>query len=156
MNYLYICTMPETKKAYTRYLAYDRCLKDPYNQYGPKELMSIANEALAEEGLEGIAKSQFYKDIDFLTYGPWEAPIEKYRDGGKHVLYRYSDREYSIRKQALSENEKGQLKDAVAVLTRFSGLPQFDWIHNMIPEMETKLDLRESERELMSFDSNEN
>ena len=58
--------MPGNKKAIVRYLAYDKCLSNPYQKYGWEDLLKAANDALIEESLEGISKSQFFEDIKFM------------------------------------------------------------------------------------------
>jgi hypothetical protein len=45
------------KKALTRYLAYDRCLRNTGAKYTWQRLKDEANKALLEEGLEGIGKT---------------------------------------------------------------------------------------------------
>lgn len=144
--------MSINKKALTRYLAYDRCLRNPGNHTW-KDLIKKANEALAEEGLVGIGKTQFYADILFMEQCEWKAPIEK-KKRGTTVYYFYSDRNYSITSQPLNDLELSQLKSAISVLTRFKGLPQFDWIHELIPALETKLGLIKVQGEVISYDNN--
>ena len=146
--------MSDNRKALIRYLAYDRCLSNPGRRFGYTDLIEEANAALATEGLEGIGKSQFYKDIEFLQVSEYQAPIEKYRDGGAKVYYRYSDPDYSIRKKPISKSELDTIKSAISVLTRFRGLPQFEWIYEVIPTLEDKLGVVSKEREIISFDSN--
>jgi len=137
--------MSINKKALTRYLAYDRCLRNP-GKHTWNDLLNKANDALAEEGLEGIGKTQFYADMQFMEFSEWKAPIEKYKEG-RTVFFRYSDRNYSINNQPLNETEVKQLKSAIHVLTRFKGMPQFEWVNEIIPALETKLGLVATERE---------
>ena len=58
--------MSINKKALTRYLAYDRCLRNTGAKYTWLRLLEEANKALLEEGLEGIGKTQFTKDTRFI------------------------------------------------------------------------------------------
>ena len=73
--------MSINKKALTRYLAYDRCLRNTGAKYTWQRLIDEANKALLEEGLEGIGKTQFYADMQYMELSEWKAPIEKYKDG---------------------------------------------------------------------------
>jgi predicted DNA-binding transcriptional regulator YafY len=143
--------MSINKKALTRYLAYDRCLRNTGAKYTWRRLIDEANKALLEEGLEGIGKTQFYADIQFMELSEWKAPIEKYKDG-RTVYFKYSDSSYSINNQPLNETEAKQLKSALQVLSRFKGIPQFEFINEIIPAIESKLGLVSLEREVMSFD----
>ena len=145
--------MSINKKALTRYLAYDRCLRNTGAKYTWRRLIDEANIALLEEGLEGIGKTQFYADMHYMEFSEWKAPIEKYKDG-RTVYFKYSDPTYSINNQPLNETEAKQLKSALLVLSRFKGIPQFEFINEIIPTIESKLGLVSLEREVMSFENN--
>jgi predicted DNA-binding transcriptional regulator YafY len=145
--------MSINKKALTRYLAYDRCLRNVGAKYTWKQLIDEANKALLEEGLEGIGKTQFYSDMQFMEFSEWKAPIEKIKDG-RTVYFKYSDPTYSINNQPLNETEARQLKSALQVLSRFKGMPQFEFINEIIPVIESKLGLVSLDREVMSFENN--
>lgn len=145
--------MSINKKALTRYLAYDRCLRNTGAKYTWNRLKDEANKALKEEGLEGIGKTQFYADMQYLEFSEWKAPIEKYKDG-RTVYFKYSDPSYSINNQPLNETEAKQLKSALQLLSRFKGAAQFEFINEIIPAIESKLGLVSVEREIMSFESN--
>lgn len=145
--------MSINKKALTRYLAYDRCLRNTGAKYTWKNLIEVANEALHEEGLEGIGKTQFYADMQYMEMCDWKAPIEKYKDG-RTVYFKYSDPSYSINNQPLNETEAKQLKSAIQVLSRFKGIPQFEFINEIIPAIESKLGLVNIDKEVMSFENN--
>lgn len=145
--------MSINKKALTRYLAYDRCLRNTGAKYTWEALLEEANKALNDEGLEGIGKTQFYADMQYMELSEWKAPIEKYKNG-RTVYFKYSDPTYSINNQPLNETESKQLKSAIQVLSRFKGMPQFEFINEIIPAIESKLGLISLEKEVMSFENN--
>jgi len=145
--------MSINKKALTRYLAYDRCLRNTGAKYTWRRLLDEANKSLLDEGLEGIGKTQFYADMQYLEFSEWKAPIEKYKDG-RTVYFKYADSAYSINNQPLNETEAKQLKSALQVLSRFKGIQQFEFINEIIPAIESKLGLVSIEREVMSFENN--
>ena len=145
--------MSINKKALTRYLAYDKCLRNRGRKWTWLDLKEEANKALLEEGLEGIGKTQFYADMQFMELSEWKAPIEKFKNG-RTVYFRYSEQEYTISSKPLNETEAKQLKSAIHVLSRFKGMPQFEWVNEIIPALETKLGLIHVEREIISFDTN--
>lgn len=140
-------------KTLIRYWAYDKCLKNRGIKYTWMDLQKIANEDLADRDYQPIGKTQFFKDIKALRESPWLAPIETYKEGS-HSYYRYSDPDYSIRKQQLSEVEAEQLKSALMVLSRFKGMPQFDWVHEIIPKIEQSFKLDGGQKEILGFDQN--
>ena len=61
--------------------------------------------------------------------------LDKVKDG-KKKYYRYSDKNFSINKQPLSLTEAEQLKDTIMMLNRFKGLPQFDWMEEVLARFE--------------------
>ena len=145
--------MPVNKKALVRYQVYDRCLRNSGRRYGWKDLVKEVNAILEEEGMRGIGKTQFYKDMKDMQYSTWRAPIETYKDG-RTAYYRYDDLNYSINNQPLNETEVEQLKSAMSVLSRFKGMPQFEWINEIIPVVESKMGLVGQEKQAISFDHN--
>lgn len=97
--------MAENKKALIRYLTYDACLNNTKRKYTYVDLIKYANEALLQHDLKPIGKSQFYKDIEFMRYGHWKAPIATYNIG-RNKYYKYTEN-YSIN-NALSEAQVSQ------------------------------------------------
>src|SRR5690606_24641970 len=45
-------------------------------------------------------------------------------------------------------------KSAFSVLSRFKGMPQFEWIQEIIPVIESKMGLVPKGKEVISFDAN--
>jgi hypothetical protein len=84
----------------------------------------------------------------------WSIDLERHKDG-KKVFYRYKDLSFSINNMPLNEVEINQLKDAMDVLTQFKGMPQFEWINEMVPKLRQGLALGETEQKIMESESNE-
>lgn len=145
--------MPDNKKALVRYQVYDNCFRNKGRRYTWKDLVTKVNEVLEEYGYQGIRKTQFYDDIKFMQYSHWQAPIVKTKDG-KWVHYSYEDKSYSINNHLLSEEDVNQLKSALSILSRFQGMPQFEWVHEMIAVIESKMGLVTQAKEIISFDAN--
>lgn len=148
--------MSLNKKALTRYLAYDKLLRDKGRKFTWRELVEAANRALKEDGSEGIGKTQFYADMNYMRSSVWKAPIETEQDpSDKRIRYFfYEDKGYSISNQPLSETESKQLKAAISVLSRFTGLPQFEWVREIIQAIETTLGVVKTEKPVMAFEAN--
>lgn len=147
--------MPINKKALNRYLVIDRCLRNTGRRYYFSDLLKEVNAALVEEGTEGIGRTQLYKDLNDLEFSTYKAPIKRTRDGQK-VYFIYSDPDYSILKQPLNEEEANQIRSALMVLSRFKGMPQFEWVQEIIPRIEQSFGLKqEGARDIISFDGNE-
>lgn len=140
-------------KPLTRYLAYDRCLQNRSFRYSWQDLQKAANDDLEMAGYQPIGKTQFFEDVKMLKAPPYLAPIETYREGGQSY-YRYTDPGYSLRKQKLTEAEAEQLRSALLILRRFSGMPQFEWVEEMIPKIEQTFNLGEQTSEVIGFEQN--
>lgn len=108
---------------------------------------------LEEEGTEGISRTQLYKDLIDLEFSTYKAPIVRVKDGRK-IYFKYSDPDYSILKQPLNEEEADQIRSALSVFSRFKGMPQFEWVNEMIPMLESRFGLIERKTEIISYDSN--
>jgi len=140
-------------KAFIRYWAYDRCLQKQGFKHTWQDLQRAANRDLEDRAYEPIKKTQFFEDIKALKAPPWSAPIETYREGSQ-VYYRYSEPGFSIRKQDLNEEEAEQVRSALLVLSRFKGMPQFEWVQEMIPKIEQTFHLGEQTQAVIGFEQN--
>jgi predicted DNA-binding transcriptional regulator YafY len=82
----------------------------------------------------------------------YSAPIVAYKEG-KKAYYRYEDKKYSINNSPLNQTEAEQLRNAVSILQRFEGAPQFEWINEIGPMLDSHFGLSDS-RKIMSYDTN--
>jgi len=136
--------MATNKNATLRYIALDRCLRNPGKRYDIGALVKACNDSLTDvdPNSSGVKKRQVYDDLKFMRDSRgYEAPIESEREGRK-AFYRYSDRNYSINNQPLNEQEALQLKESLLTLSRFKGLPQFEWIEELITRLEQSFHLK--------------
>lgn len=151
--------MSINKKAQIRYLTLDKCLRNKGRLWTWENLLEEVNEVLSEEINPKtllpmkIGKTQIYEDLKDLEYRVYDAPIAKKKDG-KTVYYSYEDPNYSIQNAPLSETEINQIKSTLQLFTRFQGLPNFEFIDEIIPTIETKLGLVSIEKEIMAFENN--
>lgn len=149
--------MPINKNAMLRYQVLDKCFRNPGRQYSIDDLTEECNKALAEldPNSEGIKRRQIYYDIRFMeSEQGWAAPLEKYK-AGRQVFYRYENQSFSINNQPINQMEAEQLRAAILILSRFKGLPQFEWVHEIIPKLEQSFGLSEQASEVISFEENE-
>lgn len=144
--------MPINKNASYRYRLIDSCLSQRYKRWRYKDLLEHISAKVAEEfDIEkGISKRQFDYDIQLMRRDAPEgfgAPIVRINE----EIY-YEDPEFSILNQPLREEEKAQLYEALGVLGRFQGMPQFEWME----DIRTKLGLgiQSMQEEIVQFDSN--
>ncbi len=129
--------MATNKNAIIRYKVLNHCFSNFSKKYYFEDLLEACNKVLLEHnGPEsGIKRRQLYKDIDFMkSEAGFVAPIKGFWDG-RRKYYRYTEHSFSINNQSLNEMELHQLQEAVYMLSRFEGLPQFQWIHELLPRL---------------------
>ncbi len=148
--------MAINKNAVLRYNVLDKCFQNFGRKYYFQDLLDVVNEALLDENplSTGVQTRQLRDDIRFMkSDAGYAAPIESYRDG-KKAFYRYSNKDFSINKQPLNATEAEQLKSAIAILQRFEGSPEFEWVNEMGPMLKDQFGLKDQDKKVMGYDAN--
>lgn len=148
--------MATNRHAMIRYQALDRCFRNHGRTYTINDLLENCNDALMEfdPNSVGIKKRQLYDDIRYMESSQgWSIPLVRVKDGRK-ACYRYEDASFSINDSPLNDSEINQLQSVIDIISRFSGLPQFEWVEEIIPKLETKFGLSAKGANCISFDSN--
>ena len=123
--------MSINKNAYIRYQVLDKCFSNPYKRFYIEDLLEEVNKVL--EDFNGtdicIKKRQLFDDILFMeSNAGWSIPLNRTKEG-KRVYYRYSEKDFSITKKNITDEEIDTINNALMVLIRFKGLPQFEWVN---------------------------
>jgi len=148
--------MAINKNALIRYHALDKCFSNFGRRFSNEDLLEVCNEALAEYNYqsEGIKKRQLFEDIKFMESSQgWEIPLERTKEG-RTVYYRYADKDFSINNQPINDFEAEKLKSALLVLARFKGMPQFEWVNELILKLQQAFNLQSHTKEIINFDAN--
>ncbi len=148
--------MATNRHALIRYRALDRCFSNPGRRYYSEDLLEACNKAIYEfsGNNEGIHLRQLYDDIRFMeSEEGYSIPLERHKDG-KRAWYRYSDLSFTIGKEPLNEAEANQLKEVLVMLSRFKGMPQFEWIDSIIARLESSFDLKVGAQDVIGFEEN--
>ena len=148
--------MPTNKHALIRYQALDRCFASRGKQYFWEDLLEAVNEALNEHTGKGkgISRRQLFKDIrDMESDQVYAIPLERHTEG-KRVWYRYSEPDFSINKRPLNADEADQLKEALMTLSRFKGMPQFEWVDELVARLESGFGLKQGAERIIEFEEN--
>lgn len=148
--------MATNKHAVIRYQALDKCFSNFNRRFYIDDLIEACNNAIYEfSGIEdGIKRRQLYEDIKFMeSEAGYSIELDKLCDG-KKKHYRYADKNFSINKQPLSQIEAEQLKDTIMMLNRFKGLPQFDWMEEVLARFEDTFKLKANVDSVVSFEQN--
>ena len=84
----------------------------------------------------------------------YNAPIETYKSSNGGFYYRYSEKNFSINNSPLNNTEAEQLKNAIAILQRFEGSPEFEWVNEIATLLNDKFGLKNNEQKVMSLETN--
>lgn len=148
--------MATNKHATIRYHSLDQCFGNFGRRYFIEDLIEACNLSLYEyAGIsDGIKRRQIFEDINFMeSEQGWSIPLERLKDG-KRVYYRYSDSHYSIKNQTINQFEAEQLKETLSILTRFKGMPQFEWIEELLVRIEDTFKLSGKTNAFVGFEQN--
>jgi predicted DNA-binding transcriptional regulator YafY len=148
--------MATNKHATIRYQTLDKCFGNPGRKYFIGDLIAACNQSINEfTGMDsGVKRRQIFEDIKFMkSHQGWNIPLEHHREGHR-VFYRYSDKSFSINSQPLNETEENQLKEALLTLSRFKGMPQFEWVDEINARLDTGFGLSNSSEKFIEFEQN--
>ena len=148
--------MSINKNAYLRYQVLDKCFSNKYRMFFIDDLLGEVNKALEEFNGDGskVERRQLFDDIKFMeSEAGFSIPLERIRQG-KKVYYRYSESDFSIKNQRISDDEIETINTALMVLLRFRGIPQFEWVNEIFPKFQSVFQNQEP-KEIISFDQNE-
>lgn len=149
--------MATNKNALIRYKVLDNCFRNPGRRFFIDDLITECETILLEIDPEsnGISRRQIFEDIAFMeSKEGWMVELNKLRDG-KKVYYRYADMSFSINNMPLNEVEINQLKGAIDILSQFKGMPQFEWVNELVPKLQQGISYDEGSATIMDFDNNQ-
>ena len=123
--------MAQTKNALIRQRVIDRCLRSRWH-YSVNDLMEACNIALEEAGYNKVkSKVTILKDLDGIVNDFPDAVIVTKKEG-RNVYYEYEDKSFSIYNIPLNDDEMAQLAQTISILSKFEGMPNFDWVDDLI------------------------
>ena len=151
--------MASNKHAQIRYKVLDDCFSNFRRKFYFSDLMERCNEALRElygDDHEGIKTRTLRSDINFIRSRAAEEGVDVIaQDDGNGYFYRYSEPDFSIFRRGLGEDDLAQLKETILMLQRFKGMPNFDWMSELVVKLEDKLDLRGVSKSVVGYDENQ-
>lgn len=150
--------MATNKHAQIRYLTLDKCFRNIGRNYTLEDLLEECNQAIYDfdPNSEGIKRRQLYDDLRYMeSEQGWSIELEEGLKHGRKRVYRYANPNFSISNQPLNEADANHLKSALLTLSRFKGLPQFDWIDELSIRLEDSFNLTKDTKDIISFEENE-
>ena len=148
--------MADTRHAQIRYKILDNCFRNTGKRYFMKDLQEECEKVLVEIDNEsdGISIRQIYEDIKFMESAEGcNISLLRLKDG-KKVYYRYEDPSYSIYNMPLNEVELFRLEKALELLTKITGIQQFEWVHDLMLKLNQGFSLSANDAPIVEFDDN--
>jgi len=149
--------MSSNKHALIRYKVLDRCFSNPGKEYTIDDLIEECCSVLEklDPDTNGICLKTVRNDIAFMKSDQgWNIELGNYRHGQK-MYYRYVNTNFSINNMPLNDLEINQLSEAMSILTQFKGMPQFEWVHELLPKLRQGIAPRKAIETVIEFDSNQ-
>jgi predicted DNA-binding transcriptional regulator YafY len=148
--------MSVNKNALIRYKVLDSCFRNPGRRFFIDDLISECDKVLAEidPDSNGISRRTIFEDIKFMESSDgWLIDLLRLKDNRK-VFYRYADTNFSINNMPLNEVEINQIRSAISILSQFKGMPQFEWISELLPKLQQGISHKDDSA-IMEFENNE-
>ncbi len=148
--------MSTNKHATIRYQALDKCFSNRFRMFYMEDLIEACDQAIYNyAGIKnGVKRRQIFSDIAYMeSEQGWSILLERHKDG-RRVYYRYEDKDFSINSQPLTDSEVNQLRETMLMLNRFKGMPQFEWMEELLSKLEDKLHLKGVAKSFIGFEHN--
>ena len=149
--------MATNKYALIRYKILDKCFRNLGKKYFINDLIEECTIVLEEidSDTNGISRRQIFDDITFMeSKEGWNIDLIRHKES-KKVYYRYADTNFSINDMPLNEIEIVQLREAIDILSQFKGMPQFEWVNELIPKLNQGISTNDSKDTIIEFDNNQ-
>ncbi len=134
--------MPRSKDYSYREMIYDQCFSTG-KEFTCKQLMDIVNKRLEERSMKLIqSRTTFMQDIAEMNekfYHLYNQYGIVWEDRHKKRYYRYRYGVKSIYNRELTQEEVEKLQQVRSLLQGFKGMPQFDWIDQMMARLDQNI-----------------
>lgn len=145
--------MPNTKNYNIRLRILDRCLGSGH-AYSGRELTAFVNRELELRCEPTVtSRTTLMEDLLSIENGYHVNIIRKQH--GRQTTYQYENPNFSVFSTELSEDDLNHLEQALAILSRFEGMPQFDWMTQLSADMHLRMANQEQVRSVVGFESSE-
>lgn len=145
--------MPTNKGALIRRQVLDGCLSSNRN-YTLLDLMAQCNIVLREHGFKEVSSENTIRtDLREMKRQYPGAEVVSMRKG-RNILYRYKNKDFSIYKKPLTDTEILGLTQALSALSRFDGMPGFEWLDKLIERLKPSLNIDMTLGHIVGFDEN--
>lgn len=118
------------------------------------EMMEKCNIALEREAHKPVtSKTTILADLDAIESNYPDAQIVR-KKVGRNVYYEYADKSFSIYNIPLSDDEMAKMAQTLTILSKFEGMPNFEWIDDLIDHFKSSLNILTTKQSVVAFDEN--
>lgn len=118
------------------------------------DMMERCNIALENAGYRAVSsKNTILDDLAAIERDFPEAKIVT-RKFGRYVYYEYEDKKFSIYNIPLDDDGMAKLAQTISILSKFEGMPNFDWVDEMIDHFKLSLNIPTTKDTVVAFDDN--
>ena len=118
------------------------------------DMMEKCNLALEEAGYKPVtSKNTILEDLRGIESNFPEARIIQ-RKSGRYLFYEYEDKNFSIYNIPLDDDGMAKLAQTIFILSKFEGMPNFEWIDEMIDHFKFTLNIPTTKDSVVGFDDN--
>lgn len=107
--------MANTKNALLRTMVIDRCLRDKRRRYSTEDIMRECNKALEAQGMAEVMSLNTIRDDINAIQDRWKVEVETISEG-RNRYYAYKDRNFSIYKTVVTDNQREKFVKALGIL----------------------------------------
>lgn len=143
--------MPNTKNYNTRLRILDQYLGSGH-AYSGKELIGFINRELELRGEPKISSRTTLMEDLLNIENEYHVNIVR-KHHGRQITYQYEQPNFTIFSNELSQDDYNHLEQALAVLSRFEGMPQFDWMTQLSADMHLRMASGEQVKSIVGFES---
>lgn len=142
------------KQQMLRHRIINRCLRNRDTQYTWEDLANECSDEMLQKGIDrmSFSKKTIHNDLNFLREN-FQVEILAHKIG-KRIYYTYKDASMTIDNQPLAPDELEKFKKAIITLSSISGRPEFDYISDILPRLETSLDIDIESEPIISYENN--
>ncbi|MBD5291534.1 MAG: WYL domain-containing protein [Bacteroides sp.] len=117
-------------------------------------MMEKCNIALIDAGYKPVSsKNTILDDLRGIESNFPEARIIQ-RKSGRYLYYEYEDKNFSIYNIPLDDDGMAKLAQTIFILSKFEGMPNFEWIDEMIEHFKSTLNIPTTKDSVVGFDDN--
>ncbi len=142
----------KTKLSLIREMVIDRCLRSK-KRHSMVDIMKAVNKELKARGEDPVKTRHTILGDIYSMADRWRIIVDTEKIG-RVTYYSYRDPKFSIYDNPLSEEEIVNLTSTLVMLKRFQGLPNFEWIQELVDNCESNFKAVKEEKEFVSLEDN--